>query len=130
MYTKIAIPTDDKQTVAPHFGRAGGFMIYDVSNGKVLGSEYRANDFTGHARGQHHQHEAHGAGHGGHSHKGILDNLGDCKAVISGGMGQRLFNDLAQHKIEVLITRESNLDRAVELYLSGGLDSSGKPCCH
>lgn len=133
---KIAIASDDEKTIAGHFGRTRGFMIYDVQDGNINGKSYILNTFTGHARGLHqeHNHHHHGHNHGNHvqhGHAPIIEALGDCQVVISRGMGRRIYNDLMQAKKEVFITDEVTLDESVEKYIKSELvDNPDKGCEH
>lgn len=130
---KIALASDDGKNISRHFGRTAGFVIVELEKGKEIGREYRKNTFTGHARGMHagprngdgHSH-AHG---GGHSHAGILGALGDCEAVISMGMGRRLYDDLASAGKKVFVTTEPSVDKAVELYAAQTLDDNPDKSC-
>ena len=88
---RIAIPTDDTQTIAKHFGRAKGFMTFETKDDKVSSEAYNPNNFTGHARGLHH----HAHGHHLHSHKSIFEALDGCEIVIAMGMGRRLLDDFS-----------------------------------
>ena len=40
---KIAIASDDKKIISHHFGRALGFMIFELNDEKVMNREYREN---------------------------------------------------------------------------------------
>jgi predicted Fe-Mo cluster-binding NifX family protein len=115
MKMKIAIASDDEKTVASHFGRTKGFVVYEVEEGKMKSQEYRPNTFTGHARG------LADTGCETDRHGPILAALRDCKAVISHGMGRRIYNDLQQAGIEVFITDETDVEKVLGLYLSNGL---------
>ena len=125
---KIAIPTDDKSTICSHFGRASGFMVYRIVDRAVVETEYRQNTFTGHAQGHHHEHNHHGGDHQ-HSHAAILQALGDCEIVIAKGMGRRIYNDFEQWKILVFITKENNLNAAIDAFLKNTLDSDIEQLC-
>ena len=125
---KIAIPSNDQQTISGHFGRTAGFVIIYIEDGKVINKEYKKNNFTEHAQGQHHQ-ENHQHG-GNHSHDGIFEALGDCKIVIAGGMGQRLYNDFAQKRIQIFVTKEKNIDKAIDLFIENNLDNNSDKCCN
>ncbi|MBL7113553.1 MAG: iron-molybdenum cofactor biosynthesis protein [Bacteroidales bacterium] len=118
---KIAIPTDDKESICPHFGRTSGFMIFKIEDRNVVESEYRQNTFTGHAQGHHNDHH--------HSHSGIFQALGDCQIVIAKGMGRRLYNDFEEWKIQVFITKENNIDEAVDAFINNTLDSDIERLC-
>lgn len=112
---KIAVASNDGKTISSHFGRSKGFVICEIENGKILDRKYVPNTFTGHAQGLHHE-EIHS-----HSHASIIENLKDCKVVISHGMGRRLYDDLMSVGINVYVTEETDVDKAVELYIKGEL---------
>lgn len=120
---KIAIPSNDQTTISRHFGRAAGFMIFDIEKDKVLNKEYKANIFTGHAKGQHHE-KRHN-----HSHHGIFNAIGDCKTVIAGGMGRRLYTDFEKKGMDVFVTSEHNIEKALELFIKNELDNNSDKCC-
>jgi predicted Fe-Mo cluster-binding NifX family protein len=122
---KIAIASDDEKTISSHFGRTRGFVIFEVEGKEVKNREYRSNTFTGHARG------LEGAGHEIDRHGPILSALSDCKAVISHGMGRRIYDDLKGVGIEVFITDETEVKKALDLYLNGTLiDRPEHGCSH
>lgn len=129
---KTAIPANDGVNISAHFGRSQGFIIFETSDNKIIGEEYRKNSVTGHATGQHHEHgHDHGSReHPVHSHSGILEILADCEIIIAGGMGQRLFNDLQAAGKKVYITREVNARKAMDLQLGNDLDSHTDTLCH
>lgn len=122
---KIAIAPDDQRTIASHFGRTLGFLLYEVEENKIINKEYRRNDFTGHARG------LEGADHSMDRHGPILAALNGCQAVIARGMGQRIYIDLQNAGIEAFIVNEENADHALQLYLQNALrDYPDKRCDH
>lgn len=122
---RIAIPTDDRQTIAGHFGRTKGFMTYDIEDNKVVLEAYKTSTFTGHAQDLH----DHDHGHHQHSHKGIFEALDGCSVVIARGMGRRLYDDFATKKISVFITKEADIKKAVDRYLEDSLDNNPDSCC-
>ncbi|OQX97786.1 MAG: iron-molybdenum cofactor biosynthesis protein [Bacteroidetes bacterium 4572_128] len=121
---KIAVPSNDNKTVSAHFGRTKGFVFFEIENNEILKKSYKENKCTGHAKHEVHEHGSHE-----HSHVGIFQALGDCKVVIAGGMGKRLYNDFQKEKIEVFVTKEKNIDKAIELFLSKKLDNNSHICC-
>jgi len=121
---KIAIASDDGKTISPHFGRAEGFVIFEVQNQEVRSYEYRQNSFTGHALGIEGQQS-------GDRHKTIIEALRDCDVVISRGMGRRLYEDLKYAGINPLITDEESVENALKMYMKGMLaDNPEKSCKH
>ena len=142
---KIAVPSNDNTTLSQHFGRIAGFIIFEISEGKIVSTKYRFNTFTHHVTGQQNQYgpfPGHGHGHdhlqetchhehhGHHSHGRILDALRDCEVVIAGGMGYRLQEDLNQAGKKIYITRQADARQAVELFLKDELVSDKDACCH
>ncbi len=123
---RIAIPSDDGSNLAVHTGRAGGFIIYDIQEGKADKVEYRTNRYTGHAMGLHGQ--KHGAGQQ-HSHNPLMDALSDCQAMLAHGMGPRLVNDLASRGIQVVFCRENDAAEAAERFALGTLATSDESSC-
>ena len=122
---KIAIASDDEKIISSHFGRTKGFVIFEVEGKTVKNREYRSNTFTGHARG------LEDAGHELDRHTPILNALKDCKVVISKGMGRRIYDDLKGIGVEVFVTDETDVNKALDLYLCGELiDKPEMGCSH
>ncbi|MEX2115814.1 MAG: NifB/NifX family molybdenum-iron cluster-binding protein [Bacteroidota bacterium] len=119
---KIAVATEEGTRISSHFGRSPFFAIFEIEDKEIVHQTMRKNTFTHHSRGTHdgHDHESSG---GGHSHDSVATGLGDCAAVISRGMGRRAFDDLSARGIEMIVTDETDVLRAVELYISGGLEN-------
>jgi predicted Fe-Mo cluster-binding NifX family protein len=114
---KIAVASNDGKKISAHFGRTKGFVIFEIENGEIKSREYRLNTFTGHARGFSHDDPEHHK----YTHPAIIEALKDCKVVISHGMGRRLYDDLTSAGIDVYVTDETDVDKAIELYLKGEL---------
>ena len=122
---RIAVASDDGTTIASHFGKTRGFVVFDVEDGRVTHRDYIKNTFTGHARG------LSGADHSVDRHGPILESLKGCKAVIAHGMGQKIYDDLRSVAIEAFIVKEAQADEAVRLYLQNRLqDHPGAGCKH
>lgn len=118
---KIAVASEDGKKISPHFGRAKLFVIFEIENGVIKNKEYIQNTFTGHAKGVYEIEEHHHK-----SHSEIIESLKDCKVVISHGMGRKLYDDLTSAGIEVCVTEETDVDKAIELYLKGELKNVSK----
>ena len=122
---KIAIASDDGKTISSHFGRTKGFVIFEIKGKEIKSQKYRPNTFTHHVR------ELEGAGHNTHDHTPILNALKDCKTVISHGMGRRIYDDLKRIGIEVFVTDETDVRKAIDLYINGELiDKQDITCYH
>jgi predicted Fe-Mo cluster-binding NifX family protein len=130
---KIAVATENEQAISQHFGRSPRFAIYEIEDGNIVGTTMRENTFTRHFReghhhdndehnGHHHAHGQHRPGEGDHhGHRSIAEGLGDCDVVISRGMGRRAWEDLRAAGIEMIVTDESDVEKAVLMYLQGNL---------
>lgn len=120
---KIAIASDDGKFISSHFGRAEGFVIFEIQDRQVKFSEFRPNSFTGNALGME-------GLQGGDKHKIIIEALKDCDVVISKGMGRRLYEDLKEAGINAIITEEDSVEKALELYMEGILTNHPDKGCH
>ena len=99
---KIAV-TYDNGNVFGHFGHTEEFKIYDVEDGKVVGSEVVPTN---------------GSGHGALA--GFLKERG-VDTLICGGIGGGAIAALAEAEIAVYGGVTGNADKAVETFLSGSL---------
>lgn len=120
---KIAIVSDDGKTIGSHFGRTRGFVIFEVDGNKLVKQEYLPNTFTGHARQMEGRQNI-------DRHGTVIKALSGCKAVISHGMGRRIYDDLINAGIEVFITDEVDVKKALELYLKGNLKDRPDMACY
>jgi len=112
---KIAIPSDDRETIAGHFGRVAGFEVITVEDNNITSREYRENQLSGHSNGSH-----------ADKHASILDTISDCDVVISNGMGRPMFAHLQKENKEVVATDSSNIYQAVDAYLQGNLSHNSE----
>jgi predicted Fe-Mo cluster-binding NifX family protein len=79
---KIAVASDDRATIASHFGRCRWFLVYEARDGQVAEIEARPNDQAGNAAESGHQ-----EGHHAHDHGRFAELLGDCAGLVTGGIG-------------------------------------------
>jgi predicted Fe-Mo cluster-binding NifX family protein len=128
---KIAIPTGNQKTIFAHFGRTPGVLIVTLDDNKVTNKEFIPNNFTGHAQGNYleHEHHEHDNGSSGGAHAGIFNAIGDCDVVIAGGMGRRLYDEFAANNMQVFVTDEIDIDRAIDLFVKKQLDNKDDKCC-
>jgi len=106
---KIAIVSDDGVTVSQHFGRAEMYVVLTVEDGRIVAEETRPKlghgTFVSQPRADLDVQGRHGFGAGAQSrHQQMADAIGDCQALISGGMGWGAQESLQQSGIEVVIT--------------------------
>ncbi len=123
---KIAVVTDDGQTISAHYGRATGYAVFTITDGAITGREQR--EKAGHHTFDGHGEEAgdgtgrHGYGEGAQSrHNAMAAALEDCQVLIGGGMGWGAYENLKSRGIEAIITDVTNAEEAVTRYLAGEL---------
>ena len=108
---RIAV-TYENGNVFQHFGHTEEFKVYDVEDGKILGSQIIGSN---------------GSGHGALA--GLLDGEG-IDVLICGGIGGGAQRALEEHGIELCAGASGNTDEAVEAYLRGELINTGANCDH
>lgn len=108
---KIAVASDDKVTISEHFGRAEGFMVFEIHEGTIRSQEYRKN--LGRSTGECHSCD----------HETMIRNIHDCDVVISYGMGHRIYTDLLHHHITPVVTDERTVQDAVQKFLNNQLEN-------
>jgi predicted Fe-Mo cluster-binding NifX family protein len=117
---KIAIVSDDHQTISAHFGRAQFYEVFTIDAGKVTARETLVRSNTqivavggGHElEGQHHHH---------HDHNAMITLISDCQVLLAGGMGMGAHLSLKEHGIQPMITDIREIQAAVDAYLAGTL---------
>lgn len=119
---KVALPSDDRTSIAPHFGRTRGFLIYDVDAGVAQPAGYvDAKQEDGHdchcSTGKRPRHEA------------VLEALAGCEVVIARGMGAHMYDDLLACGIDVFLTDTSTVQTAVEQFLGHALPERASLGC-
>lgn len=111
---KIAAVSEDGHTISQHFGRAPYYVVITVEDGLVADRETRSKvghrDFAG------------GADPGpGAKHQAMAQVIGDCAALLAGGMGSGAFAALQAAGIEPVLTDEVELEAAALRYARGDL---------
>ncbi len=124
-YMKIAVITEDGNSISQHFGRAPYYKVFTIENNQICGSEIREkkghNQF-GENEHDHHHGEHHGmdaATHGKHSQ--MASAIADCQTLICGGMGTGAYESMRRLNIQPIVTDVVNIDEAVKIYLDGKL---------
>jgi predicted Fe-Mo cluster-binding NifX family protein len=125
---KIAVITEDGQTISQHFGRAPYYQVFTIADGHIVNKELR--DKVGHRQfaQEHHDHEAEndprGHGFGAHSdakHARMVEAITDCEAIIVRGMGRGAYIAMEQANIRPFVTDFADAEEAVQAYLDGKL---------
>ena len=117
---KIAIVTDDHQTISAHFGRAQFYEIFTIEAGKVTNRETIARSFP-QALAVGAGHESEGEHHHQHDHNAMITPIADCQALLTRGMGRGAHLSLQEHDIQPIITDILEIQAAVDAYLGGTL---------
>lgn len=120
---KIALITDDGETISQHFGRAAYYLVVTVQDGQIVNRELRPKPGHRQFAGQHGE-EHHGPGHGtdpaSHDkHVQMAEAIRDCEVVVCRGMGQGAYNSMQQLGIRPILTDIATIDQAVQAYLRG-----------
>jgi predicted Fe-Mo cluster-binding NifX family protein len=123
---KIAVVSDDGQTVSEHFGRAPYYVVLDVEDGRIMTRETR--EKAGHLTFavQHHHEpgpgERRGYAPGSESkHQAMAETIGDCQALLTGGMGWGAFESMRTRNIEPVVTDVRDVDEAALRFARGDL---------
>ncbi len=126
---KIAVVTNDGQTISQHFGRAPYYAIFTVENGEIINKEMRQRG-TGHfAQGQTHEHEHEHDNSQGHGigqddkHDAMAREIADCQVLIAGGMGRGAYQRFFANGINVMMTDKTDIIEAITLHSQGKLEN-------
>ena len=106
---KIAVASDDRINIYHHFGSANGFEIFDIKDNIIVNQEYCEN--IGRNTGE----------CGSCNHDIMIENIKDCKVVISYGMGKRIYDDLTKNNILAVVTDEITVRNAIESFIKNKL---------
>lgn len=121
---KIAVATDDGVSVGRHFGQATGYIVYTVSEGRVVGRELRAKPACDHHSGAEGgeaspSHDQEPAGSEGRDlHGEMTDVIADCEAVAAGAIPPPMVRHLVARGIRPLVTDITLADEAVSAFLA------------
>jgi len=115
---KIAIASDDGQTISRHFGRAEHYVVVSLERDSIVGRK----SLPKHGQCETpHRHEGRqdpgGRGFGrraGHSHDLMFENISDCDVVLSRGMGRGAYLGLQSMGIRPILTDIADIETAVQ----------------
>ena len=117
---KIAIVSDDGQTVSQHFGRARTFAVLTVEDGVIVSREMR-DKFAPHSQPDRQPHEDDDDGIPGvrgtstaaqGKHTQMFAAISDCTALIAGGMGRGAYDHAGALGIRPVVTSLRDADAA------------------
>lgn len=123
---KIAVVTDDGQTISQHFGQASYYLVLTVEDGKITDRELRKK--PGHSDFKDLPHPVHVPGESlgfdpaaQDRHTLMADAIADTQVLICGGMGAGAFQSLNLRGIEPILTDIPQIEEAVQAYLDGSI---------
>lgn len=102
---KVAIPSDNQETITKRTGQSKGFMVYEVNNGKIVHSEYRENTMD------EHDEEAE------HSHEQIIVLLKDVEILLVAAIGKHMKRDVENSPMKYQLIQEEKLTQIIENFL-------------
>ena len=114
---KIAVITEDGQTVSQHFGRAPWYLVTTVEDGAIVATETRP-------KAGHRDFEAGATAAGAppeERHQRMAGAISDCTTLIAGGMGLGAFESLRARGIEPVLTDETDAAAACLRFARGDL---------
>lgn len=117
---KIAVVTDDGQTVSQHFGRARHYQVFDVAENVIVSTELRDKAAPHHQGHHHHSHDDAAADD---RHRQMISAIPDCQVVLVRGMGRRAFMAMEEVGMEVIVTDIAMVEEAVRAYLDGTIEN-------
>jgi predicted Fe-Mo cluster-binding NifX family protein len=130
---KIAVISDDGETVSQHFGRAQQYVVVTVENGGIERREIREKLGHMHLESEH-SHEGDTQHHYGpeadHRHGQMIDPIADCEVLIAGGMGGGAMQSLLSRNIRPVMTDIRSIDDAVRAFIDGRLENRGERIHH
>ena len=125
---RIAVVSNDGETISRHFGKANSYLVVTVVDGEVVAQELRPKasheNFAGHQHETPEPGQPRGFGHGSAAkHRAMTETIGDCDFLIAGGMGQGAYQALREAGIETVLTDERDVSEAIQRYIQGDLPS-------
>ena len=122
---KIAIVTDDGQSISAHFGRARAYAVLTVRDGVVVERELRPKSAphldpqNGHddSDSSHDSPAAHAR------HDQMIAPISDCACLIAGGMGRGAFDRITAAGIRAIITDLREPDEAAIACAEGRIEN-------
>lgn len=123
---KIAVITDDGQTISQHFGRAPYYLVATIENGQIVKRELRNKLGHTHFMNQPHAEEQPGLPHGmddasHNKHVQMAEAIADCEALLCRGMGMGAYQSMQARGIRPVVTDIAVIDEAVMAYVEGNI---------
>jgi predicted Fe-Mo cluster-binding NifX family protein len=111
---KIAVVTDDGQTISRHFGRAALYAVVTVVDGAIVARELRPKSAP-HRQPEGHANSA-AVDHAGPAaqdrHLVMIGPIKDCAWVVAGGMGRGAHTHITAAGLRPVVTTLEGIDEA------------------
>lgn len=108
---KIAIPSNDRVTVADRSGRALEFAIVEIQENKILNTTFIENE---HEKTQHsdegHSHGEHGENHG---HADLVELPEGVNIIVGKKFGPHFSRDFHAAGVQMKLTKLGNIDEVI-----------------
>lgn len=119
---KIAIVSDDGQTISQHFGRAEKYIVVSCEQENIIDRKSLPKIDFCHSSQRHHGRHEHradrrGSGFGRRSkvsHEKLFEDIKDCDILLSRGMGRGAYHELQQLGIKPIITDIDDIESAIQ----------------
>ncbi len=124
---KIAIITDDGESISQHFGHANFYAVLTIENGQIIQREMRDKLSHKHFANEAHEHSSetdqrHGFDPASQSRHGQMSEaIADCEALICRGMGAGAYESMKERGIRPIVTNVAAIDEAALAYATGAL---------
>jgi predicted Fe-Mo cluster-binding NifX family protein len=121
---KIAVVTDDHQTISAHFGRAVYYEVFTIADGKIAQQETRPKPSHNQFANEPHDEPGYTHGQGPAAegrHARMLETIRDCQVLLARGMGQGAYDNLKNSGIQPILTDIHEITQAVKAYIDGQL---------
>jgi len=121
---KIAVITDDGNTISQHFGRAAYYLVATVENGQIVKRELRNKLGHAHFANEAHEAETPGQTHGfspesQDRHARMAQAITDCEVLLCRGMGMGAYESMKTYGIRPIVTDIALIDEAVKAFIEG-----------
>jgi predicted Fe-Mo cluster-binding NifX family protein len=119
---KIAIVSDDKQTISRHFGRAENYIVISLEQENIIERKTLpklgvCHTSAGHQGKHSHRSDSRGRGFGHQSdgrHAQMFENIKDCDILVARGMGRGAYLGLQQLGIKPIVTDIPDIETAIQ----------------
>lgn len=108
----VAIPTNDRRTIALHTGRCAEFVFYEIENSQLLSVDYQENPH----QCTHKKPVCKTESNAGH-HTEILDLITRAEHLIYYGIGKSLQQKLNDNNVSIEKTQSVYLDEIISNYI-------------